>query len=123
MYDVIVIGGGQAGLSMGYYLKETNLSFLILDKEERIGGAWKQRYDSLTLFTPRSYSSLPGLALDGNRSDYPTKDDIADYLSLYARAFGLPLKLKTTVKGITSNRWRIYKLQQIKKNSQLKMWL
>ena len=53
MYDVIIIGAGQAGLSMGYYLKKTNLSFLILDKGARIGEVWKNRYDSLKLFTPR----------------------------------------------------------------------
>ena len=64
-YDVIVIGGGQAGLSMGYYLRQTNLSFLILDKGERIGEVWRNRYESLRLFTPRAYSSLPGLALKG----------------------------------------------------------
>ncbi|WP_338471635.1 NAD(P)/FAD-dependent oxidoreductase [Niallia sp. XMNu-256] len=99
-YDVIIIGGGQAGLTMGYYLQKTSLSYLILDKEERIGEVWKNRYNSLTLFTPRSYSSLPGLELNGDQNDYPTKDEIADYLSLYARTFSLPIKLNTIVKGL-----------------------
>ena len=62
LYDAVVIGAGQAGLAMGYYLKQTELSFLILDKESEIGESWRNRYDSLTLFTPRSYSSLPGLS-------------------------------------------------------------
>ena len=65
-YDVIIIGAGQAGLSMGYYLQQTNLSFLILDKGEKVGEVWRSRYDSLKLFTPGSFSSLPGLALEGN---------------------------------------------------------
>ena len=100
MYDVIIIGAGQAGLSMGYYLKKTNLSFLILDKGARIGEVWKNRYDSLKLFTPHEYSSLPGLALEGIQNDYPTKDDIAHYLSTYANTFKLPVKLKVAVQGI-----------------------
>ncbi|AZV43060.1 flavin-containing monooxygenase [Peribacillus asahii] len=99
-YNVIIIGAGQAGLSMGYYLQQTDLSFLILDKGEEIGAVWKNRYDSLKLFTPRSYSSLPGLALEGNQSVYPTKDEIAKYLSFYAEAFSLPVKLRTIVQGL-----------------------
>jgi putative flavoprotein involved in K+ transport len=100
MYDVIIIGAGQAGLSMGYYLKKTNLSFLIFDKGAMIGEVWKKRYDSLKLFTPHKYSSLPGLALEGIQNDYPTKDDIAHYLSTYANTFRLPVKLKVAVQGI-----------------------
>jgi putative flavoprotein involved in K+ transport len=100
MYDVIIIGAGQAGLSMGYYLKQTNLSFLILDKGESIGEVWKNRYDSLELFTPCAYSSLPGLQLEGPQNEYPTKDDIANYLSTYAYRFKLPVKLKIVVQEI-----------------------
>jgi putative flavoprotein involved in K+ transport len=99
-YDVVIIGAGQAGLSMGYYLQQLDVSFLILEKGDEIGHVWKERYDSLTLFTPRRYSSLPGLALDGNQMTYPTKDEIADYLSHYAKVFNLQVKLQTTVKGL-----------------------
>lgn len=77
MYDTIVIGGGQAGLSMGYYLKQSNQNFLILDKGFEIGAVWRNRYDSLTLFTPRMYSSLPGLPLEGDKQGFPSKDEIA----------------------------------------------
>ncbi|MDM5326323.1 NAD(P)/FAD-dependent oxidoreductase [Neobacillus sp. CF12] len=97
IYDVIVIGGGQAGLSIGYYLKQTNLSFLILDRESAVGASWKNRYDSLTLFTPRSYCYLPGLSLKGDEKKYPSKDEISDYLSLYANTFSLPIQLNTSV--------------------------
>jgi putative flavoprotein involved in K+ transport len=96
-YDVLVIGAGQAGLAMGYYLKQAKLSFLILDKGSAIGESWKKRYDSLTLFTPRSYSSLPGLSLKGEEKMYPTKDEITDYLSLYANTFLLPVQLNTYI--------------------------
>lgn len=97
VYDVLVIGAGQAGLSMGYFLKQTKLKFLILDKGNEIGETWKNRYDSLTLFTPRSYSSLPGLALDGEEKHYPTKDEISNYLYLYTNTFSLPIQLNTWV--------------------------
>jgi putative flavoprotein involved in K+ transport len=94
-YDVLVIGAGQAGLAMGYYLKQAKLSFLILDKGSAIGESWKKRYDSLTLFTPRSYSSLPGLSLIGEEKMYPTKYENSDYLLHYANTFALPVQLNT----------------------------
>ncbi|TQR20340.1 flavin-containing monooxygenase [Psychrobacillus vulpis] len=100
IYDVVVLGAGQAGLSMGYYLKNSSLSFLIIDNSERIGDVWRKRYDSLTLFTPSSYSSLHGLAMEGNPIEFPTKDEIADYLERYANNFNLPLLLNTEVKKI-----------------------
>lgn len=100
-YDVIIIGAGQAGLSMGHYLKQTNLSFLILDKANEIGETWKDRYDSLTLFTPRAYSSLPGLKMDGNQNEYPTKDEVAIYLEQYVNTFSLPIQCKTTVERVS----------------------
>ncbi|HER2025544.1 TPA: NAD(P)-binding domain-containing protein [Streptococcus pyogenes] len=95
IYDVVIVGAGQAGLAMGYHLKQTSLSFLILDKGKEIGQSWKERYDSLTLFTPYSHSSLPGLAFKG-AGRYPAKDEVAEYLSAYANTFSLPVKLHTT---------------------------
>ncbi|MCJ8009336.1 flavin-containing monooxygenase [Lederbergia wuyishanensis] len=97
IYDVVVIGGGQAGLAMGYYLRKTSLSFVILDNNKSVGDAWRKRYDSLVLFTPRSYSSLPGLDLKGDPSGFPTKNEIADYLQQYAQTFDLPMQLKCEV--------------------------
>lgn len=101
MYDVMVIGSGQAGLSMGYYLKKTALSFTIIDQNTRIGDTWRNRYDSLTLFTPSLYSSLPGLRLKKERNCMPTKDDIANYLENYAKTFSLPVQLGIHVKNIS----------------------
>jgi putative flavoprotein involved in K+ transport len=95
--DVLVIGASQAGLAMGYFLKQTDLSFVLVDKGSAVGEVWKKRYDSLVLFTPRAYSSLPGLSLDGDSDGYPTKDGIADYLERYATYFEIPIHLNTEV--------------------------
>lgn len=91
--DVLVIGAGQAGLAAGYHLARTKLSYLIVDRHPRIGDSWRCRYDSLTLFTPRAFSTLPGLALDGNPEGYSTRDEFADYLKTYASHFDLPVHL------------------------------
>ena len=97
MYDVLVIGGGQAGLAAGYYLRDKNLSFAILDRAERVGNSWRERYDSLVLFSPRRYCSLPGLDLSGDPEGYPSKDEIADYLESYAKKCSLPIEHNTLV--------------------------
>lgn len=96
-YDVIIIGGGQAGLSLGYYLKKTALSFTILDKGSEVGEIWRMRYDSLTLFTPHFYSALPGSTLNGTKNLYPTKDEVADYLQAYAEENEIPIQHQTEV--------------------------
>jgi putative flavoprotein involved in K+ transport len=95
--DVIVIGGGQAGLAMGYYLQQQNKRFVILDQQAHVGDSWRKRYDTLVLFTPRRYSDLPGFAFPGERDQLPTKDETADYLAAYAEHFRLPIKLSTPV--------------------------
>lgn len=73
MYETIIIGAGQAGISIGYYLKKTSKKFLILDKSSEIGESWKERYDSLVLFTPRMYSSLPGMEMAGDNMVFRIK--------------------------------------------------
>lgn len=102
-YETIVIGAGQAGLAMGYYLSQSNVSFLIIDKGRELGEVWKERYDSLRLFTPRMYSSLPGLVLDGDQHGFPSKDEIGDYLKRYADKFALPVALNTEVLSVTKH--------------------
>ena len=87
-----VIGGSQAGLAVGYYLKQHGLPFVILDENARIGDAWRKRWDSLRLFTPGRYDRLPGMPFPGSPSSYPTKDETADYLEAYAREFELPVR-------------------------------
>lgn len=99
--DVLIIGGGQAGLAMGYHLKQTGRTFQIVERNGRIGASWRNRYDSLSLFTSRAYSALPGLPVPGDPNGYPTKDEIADYLEQYARHFALPVALNTGIRSLT----------------------
>lgn len=90
--EVIVIGGGQAGLAMGYQLAQRGVSFLILDAHERIGDAWRTRWDSLRLFTPARYDGLAGMPFPASGFSFPTKNEMADYLERYARHFSLPVR-------------------------------
>ena len=100
MYNTVIIGAGQAGLSAGYYLKKLHKNFLIIDKSQDVGQIWQERYDSLVLFTSKQYSSLPGLKIDGEPNSLPTKDEVASYLKLYAKTFELPIQLDTEVFSI-----------------------
>jgi putative flavoprotein involved in K+ transport len=90
-YDTIIIGGGQAGLSTGYYLKRQGRDFVILDAYDRIGDAWRHRWDSLRLFTPNQFNGLAGMPFPGPAHGFPTKDEMADYLEAYAERFQLPV--------------------------------
>src|SRR4030081_2826801 len=98
--DVLIIGAGQAGLAIAYQLQTTGLRYVVVDIHSRVGDSWRQRYHSLVLFTPRSYSALPGLAVAGDPNGYPTKDEIADYLESYAAHFALPIRLKAAVRSL-----------------------
>lgn len=91
--DVVVVGAGQAGLAAGRFLRQAGVSFRLFDRARRVGDSWRRRYDSLTLFSPRRYSSLPGLQMDGPPDGYPHKDEVADYLERYAQHVSLPVAL------------------------------
>lgn len=80
-YEVIIIGGGQAGLAMGYALKQKNISYVILDENEQAGNSWRKRYDSLRLLTPRNYSQLHQTPFKGDPNGFPHKDEVASYLA------------------------------------------
>ncbi|MEX1259158.1 MAG: NAD(P)/FAD-dependent oxidoreductase [Gemmatimonadota bacterium] len=99
--ETIVIGGGQAGLSVGYHLKRRGLPFLILDANDRIGHAWRTRWDSLRLFTPARFSGLDGMPFPGDRHHFPSKDEMADYLEAYAARFDLPVRSGTRVSRLS----------------------
>jgi putative flavoprotein involved in K+ transport len=99
--DVLVIGGGQAGLAMGYHLKRAGHRFQIVERNARVGDSWRNRHDSLVLFTPRAYSALPGLPVPGDPDGYPTKNEMADYLERYARHFDLPVSTETGIRSLT----------------------
>src|SRR3546814_10039304 len=89
--ETVVIGGGQAGLSVGYHLKRRGLPFVILDGQERIGDVWRERWDSLRLFTPAKFNGLDGMPFPTPGDYFPTKDEMADYLEAYAARFELPV--------------------------------
>jgi putative flavoprotein involved in K+ transport len=91
-FETVIIGGGQAGLSVGYHLARLGRSFVILDAGERIGHSWRNRWDSLRVYTPARYSGLPGWDFPSPASSYPTKDGIAEYLEAYAARFELPVR-------------------------------
>jgi putative flavoprotein involved in K+ transport len=96
-YDVIIIGGGQSGLAMGYYLRRTSLSYVILDNQNEAGGAWRHHWNSLRLFSPAQWSSLPGMIMNGGIDYYPTRDEAIDYLKSYESKYLLPVKRQVDV--------------------------
>jgi Predicted flavoprotein involved in K+ transport len=99
-YDVIVIGGGQSGLATGYYLRRSNHSFVILDGEEEPGGAWQHMWNSLRLFSPAQWSSLPGVIMPGGGDYYPTRKETLDYLRNYESKYQLPVRRPVKVSNV-----------------------
>jgi len=95
--ETVIIGAGQAGLATGHHLQKRGREFVILDGNARVGDNWRAQWDTLRLYTPRRYDSLPGLRFPGTRWSYPTKDEVADYLESYAAHFDLPVRMRTTV--------------------------
>ena len=99
--DVIVIGAGQAGLSVGYHLAQRGVRFVILDAHARVGDAWRQRWDSLHLFSTSRFNGLDGMPFPGERERFPTKDEMGDYLESYATRFALPVRTSMRVEHVT----------------------
>ena len=100
-FDVAVIGAGQAGLAIGYFLARQGRRFVILEAADAVGAAWRDRWDSLVLFTPRRYDALPGLAFPGDPDGYPTRDEVIAYLEQYAATFDLPIEFNSAVRSLT----------------------
>src|SRR6478735_3872977 len=98
--EVAVIGGGQAGLAIGYLLIRQGRRFVILERANEVAPAWRERWDSLTLFTPRRYSALPGMPFPGDPDGYPTRDEVVAYLERYAETFELPVKLNSGIEQL-----------------------
>jgi putative flavoprotein involved in K+ transport len=98
--DVVVVGGGQAGLAIGYFLAQQGREFTILEAAAEPAAAWRARWDSLKLFTSARYDGLPGLDFPGDHDRYPTRDEVAAYLADYARQFDLPVELGSRVRSI-----------------------
>jgi putative flavoprotein involved in K+ transport len=99
--QTIIIGGGQAGLSVGYHLARRGLPFVILEANQRIGDSWRKRWDSLRLFTPARYDGIPGMRFPAPPNTFPTKDEMADYLEAYAARFRLPVRTGVRVDSLS----------------------
>jgi putative flavoprotein involved in K+ transport len=99
-FGTVVVGGGQAGLAVGYHLARRDLPFVILDANRRVGDAWRNRWDSLRLFTPARYDGLEGMPFPAPPGHFPTKDEVADYLEAYAREFDLPVRTGVKVDAL-----------------------
>src|SRR4051795_7055540 len=110
--EVLVIGGGQAGMAAGYYLRRAGIPFLILDGGDRIGHSWRERWASLELFTVGRYSALPGLPFTGDPERFPGKDEVAEYLASYAATFELPMQMETKVTRLTHGEGR-YRVEAV----------
>jgi putative flavoprotein involved in K+ transport len=98
--EVAVVGAGQAGLAIGHYLKRQRRRLLILERAVEIAPAWRQRWESLTLFTPRRYSALPGMPFPGDPVGYPTRHEVIAYLERYAETHELPVELNSEIEQL-----------------------
>jgi putative flavoprotein involved in K+ transport len=108
-HEVVVVGGGQAGLAIGYHLARQGRDFKILDAAAAPAQAWRDRWDSLELFTPVRYDSLPGRPFPGDPDAYPGRDDVVEYLTAYAHDFELPVELDSRVLAVrpADGRYRV----------------
>lgn len=100
-YKVIVVGAGQAGLSVGYYLSKLGIPFLILDEKNRVGDNWRNRWETLRLFTPAKFDGLAGMRFPAPSNYFPAKDEMADFLEYYANHFDLPVRSNVKVDRLT----------------------
>ena len=98
--EVAVIGAGQAGLAIGHFLARSGRAFVILEAGESVATAWRERWDSLILFTPRRYDALPGLPFTGDPDRHPGRDEVVAYLEHYARTFDLPIRFRSRVRSL-----------------------
>src|SRR6476661_4418148 len=99
-HDTVVVGAGQAGLAVGHFLAKQGRDFTILDAAAEPAAAWRARWDSLKLFTPARYDSLPGLPFPGDPDHYPSRDEVVAYLTDYAEHFDLPVELSSRVSQV-----------------------
>ena len=106
-FNTVVVGAGQAGLSAGYHLQQHDIDFVIVDAHDRVGDVWRNRWDSLRLFTPAKYSGLPGMPFPAPPMHLADKDEVGDYLERYAERFDLPVRLGTRAESLVSDgeRW------------------
>jgi len=99
-FDTVIVGGGQAGLAVGYHLARLGRTFTILDQHKRPGDGWRDRYDSLRLYSPAKYDALPGMPFPASPHTFPSGQQMADYLEGYAAHMKLPVLTGVRVDGL-----------------------
>lgn len=109
-YDVLVIGGGQSGLAVGYYLRRSGLNYKIIDRQAAAGGSWQNYWHSLRLFSPAQWSSLPGILMAGGPDYYPTRDETIAYLQAYEQKYKLPVERPVEVEKIEKGEDGLFRL-------------
>ena len=100
-FETVVVGGGQSGLAVGYHLARLGRPFVILDAHDRVGDAWRERWDSLRVFTPAKFNGLPGMRFPAPGLSFPTKDEVGDYMAAYAERFALPVRSRIKVDSVS----------------------
>jgi putative flavoprotein involved in K+ transport len=108
--ETVIVGAGQAGLSVGYHLKRRGRSFIIVDGNDRIGDNWREQWDTLRLFTPAKYDGLPGMRFPAENWHFPQKDEVADFVESYALTWDLPVRMSTRVDRLEPRPGGGYKL-------------
>jgi putative flavoprotein involved in K+ transport len=101
--EIVVVGGGQTGLAIGYFLKRQGRDFTILEADDESAAAWRQRWDSLRLFTPVRRNGLPGRPFPGDPGAYPGRDEVVAYLTDYAREMDLPVEFGSRVRAVRAS--------------------
>lgn len=99
--QTVIIGAGQAGLAVAYHLAQRGIRFVVLEANERVGDNWRKRWDSLRLFTSARYDGIAGMPFPASRHEFPTKDEMADYLEAYAKHFKFPVRTGVQVESVT----------------------
>ncbi len=111
-FETVIVGGGQAGLAVGYHLKKQDRPFVILDANERVGDSWRKRWPSLRLYSPARADALPGMRFPAPPNSFPSAYEMADYLDAYAKRFELPVRNGVTVDGLERKRSRIRRVRR-----------
>lgn len=114
IYDVLVVGGGQSGLAVGYYLRRKGWSYKILDQNAQSGGSWQHYWQSLRLFSPAQWSSLPGIIMEGGPDYYPSVQETISYLQQYEERYKLPIERPVEVQSVERNTDGIFELRTSK---------
>ena len=100
-HEIVIVGGGQAGLAMSYYLSKQDRNHIILEQSDKVGESWRNKWDSFTLVTPNWMNRLPGFPYAGDDPDgFITRDEVVSYLEDYVELFNPPIEFNFPVTSI-----------------------